>query len=309
MSQPYFPFCYFQDKFTKTEDAKVSIMTNALQYGTGFFGGIRGYYNKKGRYLSIFRLEDHYKRFCNSPKILGITIKYKVADLMKITVKLAEMNKPKTDCYFRPFAYAGSTNLSPNLTRDNVFDFAMYQIPLGEYLPVDKGLSVKVSSWNRINDNIIPSRAKICGGYVNSAFARKEAADHGCDEAIFLTTGGHVSEGSAENFFMVRDGVLITPPKSDDILEGITRRSIMQIARDLKIPVEERSIDRSELYVCDEAFFSGTGVQVSWIAKIDGRIISNGKIGSISLKLQKLFFEIVKGNVKKYDQWCTKVTV
>lgn len=303
----YCEYAFFQGKVVKTIDANVPIMTNALQYGTAVFGGIRGYYNTDKKFLSVFRIDDHYKRFLNSLKILGVNLKYSAKDLREITLDLVKRNKPKIDVYFRPFAYAGNTNLSPNLQESPVFDFALYMMPLGDYLPTHKGLNVKVSSWTRISDNMIPSRAKITGGYINSALARKEANENGYDEAIFLTTEGHVAEGSAENLFMVRDGVLVSSAKSDDILEGITRRTVLQLAQDLKIPVEERSIDRSELYICDELFFSGTGVQVSWISSVDKRQVGNGKRGSITEKLQNLFFEVVRGNNKKYSNWCTKI--
>lgn len=302
-----FPYAFFQGNIVKTEDAKVSIMTNALQYGTGVFGGIRGYYNKEKGFLSLFRINDHYTRFLNSLKIIGVELPYTKDELITHTLALTKQNAPQTDTYFRPFAYAGSTNLSPNLDRDHEFAFALYMIPLGDYLPTDKGISVCVTSWRRISDNAIPSRAKISGGYINSALARHEAVMNGYDEAIFLNESGHVAEGSAMNFCMVRDGVLITPPKSDDILEGITRRTIMTLATDLGIPVEERTIDRSELYIADEAFFCGTGAQVAWISHIDKRIIGDGKRGKIAGKLQDLFFSVVRGNEEKYENWCTKI--
>lgn len=309
MSQQQKTWAFFEGKFVDVNDAKVSIMTNALQYGTGVFGGIRGYYNKEKQFLSVFRVEDHFRRFLSSFNILGVSIKYSHKELVEILLEIVKRNKPKTDVYFRPFGYAGSTNFSPNLKQDLVFSYSLHMVPLGEYLPVDKGLSVKVSSWRRVSDNAIPSRAKISGSYINSALANKEAIDNGYDEAIVLTGNGHVAEGSAENFFMVRDGVLITSAKSDDILEGITRRSIIQMAKDEGISVEERSIDRTELYIADEAFFSGTGVQVAWISSIDGRMVGNGKRGPVASKLQDLFFEVVRGNSKKYEKWCTKVGV
>lgn len=310
MKEQFFPYTFFQKKFVKTEEAKVSIMTNALQYGTAVFGGIRGYYNKRKKFLSIFRMENHYQRLLNALKILGVSIPYSLKELREITIELVKKNKPKTDVYFRPFAYVGSLHLSPNLAKDSVFDLALYMIPLGDYLPINKGLSVMVSSWRRISDNSIPARAKISGAYINSALARKEATDRGYDEAIFLTEEGHVSEGSAENLFIVRDGSLITPPRSDDILEGITRRTIIELTKDLKIPIEERRIDRTELYLAEEAFFAGTGVQIAWIAKIDGREIGSSKRGKITAKLQDLFFEIVRGENKKYSQkWCTKIKI
>lgn len=309
MKNQYFPFVFFQDKIVKKEEAKIPIMTNALQYGNAIFGGIRGYYNKQQGFLSIFRVDDHYKRFLLSLKILGVRINYNLSQLKEITIKLVKKNNPKTDTYFRPFAYASSLNISPNLEADKHFAFSLYMLPLGEYLSIDKGLKVMISSWRRISDNAIPSRAKIAGGYINSSLARKEATERGFDEAIFLTDDGHVAEGSAENLFIVRDGVLITPPKTDEILEGITRRSIITLAKDLKIPVEERSVDRSELYIADEAFFSGTGVQVAWISSVDNRVIGNGRRGPITAKLQDLFFKIVRGETKEYSHWRTEIKI
>jgi branched-chain amino acid aminotransferase len=310
MKKQFFPYAFFQNKFVKTEEAKVSIMTNALQYGTGVIGGMRGYYNKNKKFLSIFRLDEHYERFLNSLKILGVSIPYSWERLRKITLELVKRNKPATDVYFRPFAYAGSTYLAPNLAQDKNFDFASYMIPLADYLPTEKGLSAMISSWRRISDNSIPARAKISGSYINSALARKEANDRGYDEAIVLNKDDHICEGSAENLFIVRDGVLITPQKSEDILEGITRRTVIELARDLKIPVEERTIDRTEIYIADEAFFVGTGVQLAWLAQVDGRTIGSGQRGKITGQIQDLFFKIVRGENKKYSpKWCTKVSI
>ncbi len=306
MTQDVYPFCFFQGKITPIEDAKVSIMTNALQYGTGVFGGIRVYFNKEKGFFSIFRIDDHYKRFLSSLKILGVGFPYTKEELIKLTLNLIKKNNPAGDAYLRPLAYVGHTKLGPNLA-DTTMDFSLYMITINEYLPVNKGLSVLVSSWRRVSDNAIPARAKITGAYINSALARKEAHELGYNEAIVLSESGHVTEGSAENLFIVRDGVLITPAIYDDTLEGITRKSVMQLAQELNIPVETRSIDRSELYLADEAFFSGTGVQVAWIAKIDNRVIGNGTRGPISAKLQDKFFDVVRGNDAKYSHWLTKI--
>jgi branched-chain amino acid aminotransferase len=303
------PFAFFEGSIVPLEQANVSVMTNALQYGIGWFGGIRGYYNKEKGFLNIFRLDDHIKRFISSSRILGVDFPYTPEEMKKHILDLTKKNAPKTDVYFRPFGYAASLQLGPNLNRENSIEFALYMITLGDYLPTDKGLKTKVSSWRRISDNTIPPRAKISGGYVNSALARKEADDHGCDEAIFLTEDGYVCEGSAENIFIVRDGMIITPSHSSDILEGITRRTVFALAEEFKIPVIERPVNRTELYVADEAFFSGTGVQIAWIAEVDGRKVGGGTQGPVSKKLQKAFFEIVKGNNEKYKDWNTKVTV
>ena len=303
-----FPYAFFQGKIVPIEEAKISIMTNGFQYGTGYFAGIRGYYSQKEKTLSIFRLEDHYKRFLGSANILGCSLAYSHEELIKITLDLVKKNKPKTNAYFRPFAYVGNTELGPNLANITL-DFGLYMIPLEEYMPLGKGLSLIVSSWQRISDNVIPSRGKISGGYVNSALARKEATDGGYDEAIMLNKYGRAAEGSAENLFIVRNGVLITPDLSEGILEGITRRSLLHIAKDLGIPTVERPIERSELYIADEVFLSGTGCQVAWVEQIDKRIIGDGKIGPITTKLKDKFFKVVKGEDKEYQKWCTKIKV
>jgi branched-chain amino acid aminotransferase len=241
-------------------------------------------------------------------KVLGVDFGYTQEQLEEITVELLKKNKPKTDVYFRPFAYAGNLELSPNLYQTK-FDFALYMIELGEYLPLDHGVKVKVSSYRRISDNAIPSRAKVSGGYINSALAKKEALEDGYEEAILLTESGSVAEGSSMNVFMVRNGVVVTPSKTEDVLEGITRRSVMEMAKDMGYEVEERVIDRTEFYVADEAFFSGTGAQVAWIASVDNRVIGDGKIGKITKQLQDKFFKVVHGNDEQYSSWCTKVNV
>lgn len=281
-------------------------MSNAVQYGNAIFGGIRGYVSEDKKNVSIFRIEDHYQRFLKSLKILNKTIRYDVRMLKEITLELARKNKPATDCYFRPFAYATNFEISPDLSKVD-FDFALYMIPLGEYLSISKGLKLAISNWIRINDNMIPSRAKICGGYINSSLAKGDAVRIGCDDALMLTQDGHLAEGSGANFFLVRDGAMITSPRYMDILEGITRRTIIELADELKIKVYERPIDRTEVYIADEAFLTGTGAQVAWISEVDGREIGNGKMGPVTVKIQKLFFDIVRGKEKKYSSWLTKV--
>lgn len=304
--EKYFPFAFFEGKIVMTELAKVSIMTNALQYGNGVFGGIRGYISSGKKSVNIFRLKDHYLRLLNSLKILGKSISYSHNELVNITVELVKKNKPTTDCYIRPLSYAVNYEIHPDLSRLD-FDFALYMIPLSEYLSISKGLKLMISSWLRITDNMIPSRAKITGGYINSSLAAADAVRLGFDDALLLTSDGHLAEGSGANFFMVREGRLITSPKYADVLEGITRRTIIQLATDFEIPIEERMIDRTEVYIADEAFLTGTGAQVAWISEVDGRIIGNGEIGPLTSKIQKLFFNIVRGREEKYSSWLTKV--
>lgn len=304
--EKYFPFAFFESKIVMTELAKVSIMTNALQYGTGIFGGIRGYVSESKKSINIFRLKDHYHRFLNSLRIINKSINYSHNELVKLTVELVRRNKPTVDCYIRPLAYGANFEISPDLSRLD-FDFAIYMVPLGEYLSVSKGLKLGVSNWVRVNDNMIPARAKATGGYINSSLAKGDGVKLGYDDMLLMTQDGHLAEGSGANFFMVREGKLITSPKYADVLEGITRRTIIELARDFEIPVEERLIDRTEVYIADEAFLTGTGVQVAWVAEVDGRSIGNGKIGPITEKIQKLFFNIVRGREKKYMSWLTKI--
>jgi len=272
----------------------------------GIFGGIRGYLQEDKKSISIFRLQDHYHRFLKSLKIINKSIPYSHKELVDITIKLAKKNNPKTDTYIRPFAYADSLDVSPNFVHCG-FNFALYMIPMGEYLPIHKGLNLSISSWTRITDNVIPARAKISGGYVNSALAKSDATAQGFDDTLMMSQDGHIAEASAANFFLVRDNHLITPPRYQDVLEGITRRTIFELAKGLNIPVLEHPIDRTEVYIADEAFLSGTGVQVAWISQVDNRKIGDGKIGPISQKIQNLFFNIVRAKVEKYKHWLTKI--
>lgn len=297
---------YFQGKIVPSEQALVSIQTHALQYGTSVFGGIRGYYNPSKDNVYIFRLQDHVKRLLNSAKLVQLQYSIDPAELQKIILQLVKECGYKENIYLRPFIYTSALQLSPRF-HDVKADLAIYILPLNDYLDTKNGLKTMISSWRRIDDTIIPTMSKASGGYVNSALAKSEAVQNGCDEAIFLDSRGFVSEGSAENIFIVRDGKLITPTLTSSILEGITRRSVIELARKQGIEVIERDVTRSELYICDEAFFSGTGVQVAWIKEIDKRIIGNGNIGSVTKKLQDLFFEIVTANNDDYSQWLTSV--
>lgn len=307
MTKDFFDFAFFKGDIVPIEQANVPVMTNALQYGTGFFGGIRVYYNADDKAAYIFRLKDHCARFVNSAKLLEVTLPYSADELFDIIKSLAEKNNPKTDAYLRPFAYVGSTALGPNLV-NTTMDFALYMIPLSEYIPVDKGLSVCISKWQRVPKEAIPVRAKASGIYINSALARKEASDGGYDEAILLGANGKVSEGSAENIFIVKDNVLITPSLSEDILEGITRRTIMELAKEMDITLQEKPISKEELLNGDEVFMTGTGCQVAWIKSIDKHMIADGKIGPITKKLQQKYFNIVRGIDKDHAGWRTKLT-
>ena len=297
---------FFEGKIVPAEKAMVSIQTHALQYGTAVFGGIRGYYNPKKDNVYIFRLKDHVKRLLNSAKLVQLQYSIDPIEFEKIILKLVKECGYKENIYLRPYIYTSALQLSPRF-HDVKADLAIYILPLNDYLDTKKGLKTMVSSWRRIDDTMIPTMSKASGGYVNSALAKSEAVQNGCDEAIFLDSRGFVSEGSAENIFIVRDGKLITPSLTSSILEGITRRSVIELSRKLGLEVIERDVTRSELYICDEVFFSGTGVQVAWVKEIDKRIIGNGKMGPITKKIQDLFFEIVTANKDEYADWLTAI--
>ncbi|MDZ4725143.1 MAG: branched-chain amino acid transaminase [Leptospira sp.] len=298
--------CFFEGKIIPAEDAKISIQTHAFQYGTSVFGGIRGYYNPAKKNLFIFRLFDHYYRLVNSSKIMQLNFKKTPEQLVSLTVDLIQKCNYKQNIYIRPMIYTSALQLSPRF-HDVATDIAIYVIQLDDYLDTQNGLSTMVSSWQRFSDNQIPTLAKVSGGYVNSALAKSEAVQNGMDEAIFLDARGFVSEGSAENIFIVRNGVLFTPSLGSSLLEGITRRTILKLANDQKIKIVERDISRSELYIADEVFFTGTGVQVAWVKTIDHRVIGNGQKGPITKQLQSLFFSIVRGEDDLYKNWLTPV--
>lgn len=299
---------FFEGEFVPIENAAVNIRTHAFNYGTGVFGGLRGYWNDDEEQLYVFRIEDHYRRFLDSCKFLLLDIPFSVQELKDITVELLRREGYKQDCYCRPLAYKADEQIGVKL-HDLRSEFALFAEPFGAYLKREEGTKVTVSSWRRIDDNAIPARGKIVGTYVNSALIKTDAVQAGYDDAIVLSQDGHVSEGSAMNLFMVRNGTLVTSPVTANILEGITRRTMMYLAREeLGMDVEVREIDRTELYVADELFFCGTGVQVAAITEVDHRPIGDGTMGPVVSKVRKLYFDIVRGNVDKYrERWCTPI--
>ncbi|MDY6908058.1 MAG: branched-chain amino acid transaminase [Chloroflexota bacterium] len=300
-------YAFFDGKFVPLAEAKVGIMTHALNYGTACFEGIRGNWNADHEMMYLFLVRDHYKRLLRSCNVLKIDVPYTIEELCRLTVELVAMNGYKEDIYVRPLAYKSSEEVGVKLhgLEDSL---CMFCTPFGPYLDVTKGIKCCVSSWRRIDDNMIPARAKVTGLYVNSALAKTEAIENGYDEGIMLTHDGHVSEGSGENLFLVIDGTLVTPPSSDNILMGITRGTVIKLAREeLGIETTERTIDRSELYTADECFLTGTAAHVTPVAEIDGRKVGNGQVGEISKRLQAIYFDIIQGKNKKYMDWCTPV--
>ena len=298
---------FFKGQMIPFEDATVSVMTHGLNYGTGCFEGIRAYWNEEEEQLLVFRLAEHYERMLQSCRILRITLPYTVDDLVEITFNLLRQEGFRQDAYIRPLAFKGDEIIGVRL--HNLTDeFAMFAVPFGRYIEKEEGAHVCFSAWRRVDDNAVPARAKITGAYVNSALAKSDALLDGYDEALVLTQDGHISEGSAENFFLVRNGQLITPPVSSNILEGITRSTVIQLAREeMGIETVERPIDRSEIYVCDEAFFCGTGVQVAAITQVEHRPVGTGALGPVVSRLRDVYFDVVKGRNSKYRHWCTPI--
>jgi branched-chain amino acid aminotransferase len=306
MDTPMMEYAFFEGRIVRFADARVSIGTHALQYGTGAFAGIRGYLDADGETVNIFRLPDHAERLLNSSKLLRAELPFDRDSLAATIAALVEANTPSGDVYIRPFIYKSGIKLTPQL-RGLGDELAVYMLAMGDYLALDRGQRAIVSSWYRVPDNAIPSRGKVTGAYINSSLAKDEAEERGADEAIMLNTAGKVAEGSGCNFFMVRNGALVTAPVTSDILEGITRRSILQMAADAGIPTEQREIDRTELYVADEAFFCGTGVQLAWIETIDGRPVGKRQIGPITKLLRTTFFDTVRGRSPRYAGWNTPI--
>ncbi len=298
-------FAYFEGRIVPLEEAKVSVVTHAFNYGTGCFEGIRGYWNEDEQEVFVFRLAEHFERLRDSAKILRMDISESTQELCDIARELVHRSGFQEDCYLRPIVYKKDEKVGVRLNGLSA-GLTIFVVPFGAYVDVDNGIRCAVSSWRRMDDNMAPARGKVTGIYVNSALAKTEAEENGFDEAIMLTHDGHVSEGSAENIFLVRHGKLITPSVSENILEGITRATVIELARrEMGVETVERTVDRSELYVADEVFLVGTGAQISPVIEIDRRPVGKGQIGSVTKQLQSLYFDAVRGKLLRYRHWCT----
>lgn len=295
-------YAYFQGKIVPYSEAKIGVMTHALNYGTAIFGGVRGYWNDAEEELFIFRPQDHLKRLYNSAKLMVMDIPVGPDELMERMVELLQMEGHRQDVYLRPMAYFADEIIGVKL-HDLQTEVTLFSVPFSKYVANDTGAHVTFSSWRRLDDNMIPARGKIAGAYVNTAFIKTDAVRAGFDEAIVLTADGHISEGSAENLFMVRDGVVYTPPITDNILEGITRRSIIELARHEGYSVIERSIDRTEVFLADEMFMTGTAAQVTAITKVDHRVIGDGVMGPVAARLRQLYDDAVRGRLPEFRHW------
>ena len=299
------PYAFFQGEYVPLSEAKVNIMTHALHYGTGVFEGIRGNWNSEKQTIYIFRLREHYERLLRGCRLMMLDIPYSVEDLCNITVEQVERCGITEDIYIRPLAYKSAERVANLKLQDLDSDFCLIVVPFGSYLGAD-ALRCCTSSWRRVDDPMMPARFKITGMYVNSVLAKTEATLAGFDEAILLNQDGHVCEGSGENIFLVVDGKLHTPPIEDNVLPGITRDTVIQLARnELGLDVGERHIDRSEIYLAEECFLTGTAAHLTPVVEVDCRKIGDGTVGPISQKLQQLYFDVVVGRNPRYIHWCT----
>jgi len=305
---PPLPNWAFRDgRVVPYRDASFGLLTHGLNYGTGFFAGLRGYWNAEERQLFVFRPEDHFRRFCESASLLRMEFPFTPAQLTAGLIELLRAEGYRENVYIRPIAFYGDQSIGVRLHNLTPV-VGMAAVPFGSYIGKENGIHVAISSWTRVSDNQIPARGKLAGSYVNSALAKTDAVLAGFDEAILLNDHGHVCEGSVENVFMLRGGVVVTPPITDDVLEGFTRATVMQLLRDdLGRTVIERSIDRTELYLADEVFLTGTGAEISPVTRVDHRPIGNGQVGPVATGLRARYMDTVSGRVAKHREWCRPV--
>jgi branched-chain amino acid aminotransferase len=300
-------YAWFQKRIVPLEEARVPVMTHAFLYGTAVFEGVRGNWSEERGETLIFRAREHFERLAMSARIMHIGLDYSADQLVDICRQVVARCGFREDVYLRPIAYKSGEVIGPKM-HDVEDDYLLFVLPFGNYLDLDAGIRCQTSTWRRVPDTSIPARAKVNGLYVNSALAKTEAMQNGFDEAIMLNDDGHVSEGSGENIAIIRHGRIITPERSDNVLEGITLDSVLQLAREeLGMEVIERTIDRTELYVADEVFLTGTAAHVSPVIEIDRRAVGSGGVGPVTAKLQKLFFDCIRGRNEKYAHWVTPV--
>jgi branched-chain amino acid aminotransferase len=298
---------YFIGKVVPFNEAKVSVATHAFNYGTAVFGGVRGYWNEEQKKMFVFRPLDHFRRLLNSAKMMCMDVPHTPESLLGITLELLSTDGWQRDIYIRPLIYKSDLGIGVRL-HDLTDELTIFALPYEQYMKNDTNAHATVSSWRRVDDNVIPARGKVSGAYANSALIKTEAVRAGFDEALVLTQDGHVSEGSAMNVFMLRDGLLVTPPVTDNILEGITRRSIIELAQnELGLTVVERSIDRTELFIAEELFMTGTAAQVVAITRVDFRRVGSGAMGPVTTKLRSMYEDILRGRNQKYAKWTVVV--
>ncbi len=300
-------YAYFKGEIVPFEQATVSVLTHALNYGTAVFGGLRAYWNEDEEELYIFRPLDHFQRLIQSASLLRIDIGMTAEELKSTLTTLLQKEAYRQNCYVRPLAYKSSEMIGVRL-HDVDDAFTMFALPFGQYVDKEEGLHVCFSAWRRVDDNAIPARGKISGSYANSSLVKSDAILSGYDEAIVLSQDGHISEGSAANVMIVRNGKLITPPVYSDVLEGIVHRSVLELASNaLGIEVVQRPIDRTEVYIADEVLMCGTGMQIAAVTHIEHRTIGDGNMGELTRALREVFFNVVNGKNPSYRHWLSPV--
>lgn len=300
-------YAYFRGEIVPYSEAKLGVLTHGLNYGTAVFAGVRAYWNEEHEQLYVFRAADHFQRLLHSAKVMCMDFDHSPESLTKLTLKLLRKEGYRRDIYIRPLAYKADEIVGVKL-HDLIDEITIAALPFDTYVANDTNAHVTFSSWRRLDDNMIPARGKVSGAYANSALIKTDAVKSGFDEALVLTQDGHVSEGSAMNVIMVRNGVLVTPSITENILEGITRSTVIDLARqELGIATIERPIDRTEIYMSEELFMTGTAAQIVAITQVDHREIGTGKMGPISTRLKELYQQVVRGNLPKYNHWTTPV--
>ncbi|MGH7903213.1 MAG: branched-chain amino acid transaminase [Candidatus Dormibacteraceae bacterium] len=297
---------YFEGEFVPLSQARIPITTHAFNYGTGCFEGIRAYWNQERRQLYVLRLREHLERLVRSARILKLDFEADLPALESLMRELLARNGYQQDAYLRPIVYKAGSTIKVALTGIET-GFCAYTIPMGDYLDIERGLTLTISAWRRIEDNAIPARGKPTGAYINAAMASDEARLKGFDEAVMLTSDGHVAEASSANLFLFESGVLVTPETADEILVGVTRGCVVELARHLGYGVEVRRVDRSELLSAEEVFLCGTGVQIAPVVGIDGRPVGGGRPGEVTMSLQRAYLDIVRGVRTDFDEWRTPV--
>jgi branched-chain amino acid aminotransferase len=299
-------YAFLEGRIVPLAEARISIMTNAFLYGSAVFEAIRGYYSESRGTTLLFRLDAHCERLLRNGRMLRFHSEYSAQDIATVAARLIEANEYTEDCYLRALLYRGSLRL--DLMLAGPADLTMFAVPQGRFHSDYHALDTCISTWRRTDDNALPARGKIAGAYVNSALAFTEARENGFDDAILLNQDGHVSEGSGMNLFIVKHGAVVTPPVTENILEGITRDTVLEIlGRELNITAEIRSIDRTELYEADEIFFCGTGIEITGVRSVDRRIIGDGSSYPITEAIRNLYFNIARGIHGGYEDWLTPV--
>jgi len=297
-------YIWFDGKLIPLDKAKIPVTTHAIHYGTSIFEGIRAYWNSKNLY--VFRLDDHVKRFRNSGKFYNIALNFSDRQIEKAVTDLCKKNKIKKSCYIRPFYFVGQHGINLHVTKKAPTHTAIFSFPFGDLFNKN-GISATISKWRKFSDLSTPTQAKMGGNYLNSILATQDAKQRGFDEAILLDQSGNVSEAPGENIFLVKNNRLVTPPLSSSALDGITRKSIITLAKGMKLKIKVRKVSKKELKLADEIFLSGTAAEITPIVTIDKKKIGDGKVGNITKLFMDTYSDIVMNKNENYSNWLTAV--